>query len=112
LPQPGEKLSLVAISVDDQAASAKLATRLKRDGETPGTVILLSDPNHATIDAYGLHDPQYDGSQVDGIPRASVYLIRPDGKIAWAHVTEDYKKRPPNAEVRAAIEAMRKGGGT
>jgi len=28
----------------------------------------LSDPGHKIIDAYGLHDPAYDGKRFDGIP--------------------------------------------
>lgn len=65
---------------------------------------LLSDPGHRTIDAYGLHDPAYDGTEYDGLPRAAVYVVGRDGKVTWASVTDDYKKRPPVAAVRTALD--------
>ena len=106
MPKPGEQLSVLAISVDDPGTSRELAARLEEGGRENGPLLLLSDPGHATIDAYGLHDPAYDGTDNDGIPRAAVYVVGRDGRIAWAHVSEDYKKRPSNAEIRAALDAL------
>lgn len=106
LPRPGENLNLFAISVDDTATSGKLAMAIAANG-TGGTAFpLLSDPGHRTIDAYGLHDPAYDRDEFDGIPRASVYVIGRDGRVAWASISEDYKKRPSNAEIRKALDSV------
>jgi peroxiredoxin len=100
LVRPGEKVNLFAVSVEDTATNKQFASKL-------GVAFpLLSDPNHETIDAYGLHDPAYDGDEFDGIPRAAVYVIGRDGKVKWAKVSDDYKVRPSNADVRAALSGL------
>ena len=94
---PGEKINLFALSVEDLATNTRFASKLGI------TYPLLADPSHATIDAYGLHDSAYDGGEFDGIPRAAVYVIGRDGKVKWARVSDDYKNRPSNADIRAAL---------
>jgi hypothetical protein len=42
-----------------------------------------------------------------GIPYPAVYLIDRSGKVAWARIDKDYRQRPPNEEIRAAIDALR-----
>ena len=67
---------------------------------------MLSDPAHKVIDAYGLHDPAYDGTKFDGIPHPTVYVIDKNGRVAWAKVETDYKVRPSNTDIRAALESL------
>ncbi len=97
---PGEKINLFAVSVEDPATIRQFASKLGV------TFPLLSDPGHATIDAYGLHDPGYDGGEFEGISRAAVYVVGRDGTVKWARVSDDYKNRPSNAEIRAALEGL------
>ncbi len=99
--------TLVAISVDDPSTSKAFAQKIAGDGKGPVAFPILSDPGHKTIDAFGLHDSAYDGGDVDGIPHAAVYVIGADRKILWAHVSDDYKKRPSNEEIRAALGSTR-----
>lgn len=37
----------------------------------------------------------------------AVYVIDKAGKVAWAKVESNYRQRPSNQEIRAAIEALR-----
>ena len=101
LVAPGEKVSLLAVSVDDVATSRDFAGKIAKGGELGYPI--LSDPGHKTIDAFGLHDSAYDGQDVDGIPHAAVYVVGAGGKVTWAHVSDDYKVRPSNKEIRAAL---------
>jgi peroxiredoxin len=100
LVRPGERVNLFAVGVEDPATGKRFASKLGV------TFPLLSDPGHVTIDAYGLHDPAYDGQEFDGIPRAAVYVIGRDGVVKWAKVSDDYKVRPSNADIRAALSAL------
>jgi peroxiredoxin len=100
--------TLVAISVDDASKSRDFAKKIAKDGRGDVGFALLADPGHATIDAYGLHDTAYDGGEFDGIPHAAVYVIGRDGLVAWAKVSDDYKIRPSNADIRAALSALAK----
>jgi peroxiredoxin len=106
LVAPGERVSLMAISVDPTATSRDFAAKIAKDGRGDVAYPLLSDPGHATIDAYGLHDSAYDGGEFDGIPHAAVYVIAKDGRVAWARVSDDYKDRASNEEIRAALRAL------
>lgn len=68
---------------------------------------ILSDPNHKIIDAYGLRDPAYEGQKIYGIPHSAVYVIDKQGKVAWAKIECDYKQRPTNEQIGAALEALK-----
>lgn len=80
--------------------------KIAADGRTQIDFQLLSDPGHRVIDAYGIRDPAYNGQQFEGLPRPSVYIIDKTGRVAWAKVEDDYKKRPTNAELRAALASL------
>lgn len=60
--------------------SKDFAKKIAADGKGQLNFPLLSDPEHKITDAYGLHDPAYDGQEVAGIPHPAVYLIDKTGK--------------------------------
>lgn len=102
-----EQVSLLAVSVDDHEKTKALMEKIASDGYGPVNYPMLSDPDHKVIDAYGLHDPAYDGTKFDGIPHPAVYVIDRNGRVAWAKVELDYKVRPSNADIRAALESLK-----
>ena len=102
----GENLMLYAISVDPPDASKSFAEKIASDGKGKVDFPLLSDPDHKIIDAYGLRDPAYEGQKVYGIPHAAVYVIDKDGKVTWSKVESNYRERPTNQEIRAAIDQL------
>lgn len=68
---------------------------------------MLSDAGHRVIDLYGLQDPQYLKLKLAGIPYATSYVIDKTGRIAWTRLDRNFRERPLNAEVRAALDALR-----
>lgn len=72
------------------------------------TFPLLSDPQHRVIDAYGLQDPRYLKQKREGIPYPAVYVIDRSGRVAWARIDRDFRQRPGNAEIRAALDALQR----
>ena len=94
------------ISKDSPAESRDLAHKIERDGRGPFKISLLSDPKSAAIDRYGLRDPAYKGETIDGVPRPSVFVLDQHGRIRWMKVESDYRERPPNEEVAAALDAF------
>ena len=102
-----ENVRLFAISVDPPDVSKEFATKLAADGGGEINFPLLSDPEHRTIDAYGLHDPAYDGKQFAGIPHPAVYVIDKNGIVAWVKVESNYRERPRNEEIRAALDSLK-----
>jgi len=82
------------------------AEKIAADGKGKVSFQLLSDPEHKIIDTYGLRDPAYEGQKVYRIPHPAVYVIDKSGKVTWARVESDYRKRPTNQEIRAALDAV------
>lgn len=100
-------MKLYAVSVDPPDVSKEFAAKLAADGRGEIKFPLLSDPDHRTIDAYGLHDATYDGGKFGGIPHAAVYVIDKKGIVTWATVESNYRERPTNDEIRAALNALK-----
>lgn len=87
--------------------SKTFAEKLGSDNKGAITFPILSDPDHKIIDAYGLRDPAYEGQKVYGIPHPAVYVIDKSGKVAWAKIESNYRERPKNEEIRAALDALK-----
>lgn len=107
LLKDGEKTRLYAISIDAASSSNDLIKKIEKDGKGKINFSFLSDANAQTIDAYGLRDPRYKEEQVDGIPYPTVYVVDEKRQIVWAKLEKDYKNRPTNAEIRAALEKLK-----
>ena len=106
LAKGNEQIRVLAISVDDHETTKKFIEKISSDGNGSVNYTMLSDPDHKVIDRYGLHDPSYDGTKFDGIPHPAVYVIDKAGRVAWSKVESDYKVRPSNADIRAALESL------
>jgi peroxiredoxin len=107
LVKPGEQLNVYAISVDAPAQSKQFAEKISAEGKGQVSFPILSDPGHRVIDAYGIRDPDYNGQKFEGIPHPSVFIIDKDGRVAWAKVEKEYKERPNNDELRAALKNLK-----
>jgi len=101
-----EDVKLYAISVDPPAVSKDFAAKIASDRKGAVDFPILSDSDHKIIDAYGLRDPAYAGQKFDGIPHPAVYVIDKAGRVAWAKVESNYRERPTNHEIRAALNAL------
>ena len=102
-----ENVQLLAISVDPPDVSKEFAAKIATDGHGEIGFPILSDPDHHTIDAYGLHDPAYDGEKLAGIPHPAVFVIDKNGVIQWAKIESNYRERPTNDEIRAALNSLK-----
>jgi peroxiredoxin len=107
LLKPGEPVALWAISVDSAADSRNFSDTIAKDGNGGLSFPLLSDAGHRVIDAYGLQDPRYLKQTQAGIPYPTTVVIDKAGRIAWTRLDHDTTQRPPNSEVRAALDRLR-----
>lgn len=104
--KPSESLNVLAISVDSPGQSREFAEKIAADGKGKIDYRILSDPGHRVIDAYGIRDPDYNGQKFEGIARPTVYVINKDGRVTWMKVELNYKERPTNSDIRAALDAV------
>jgi len=107
LLKAGEKTRLYAISVDPPDVSNDFAKKIAADGKGEVKFPILSDPEHKIIDEYGLRDPAYQGTKYYGIPHPAVYVVDKAGKVAWVKIESNYRERPANDEIRAALDALK-----
>jgi peroxiredoxin len=104
-------IKILAISMDSHDDSRKMiyATE-KPDYPGPFDLVLLSDPQHKTIDTYGVYNPheeQFDDKtnsfKESGIPYPITYIIGKDGKVASRLFDQVQFERPTNAQVRSEL---------
>lgn len=92
--------SLAAISYDSPEKLADFTARQSIN------YTLLSDAGSKMIDAFGLRDPAYPkGNFAYGVPRSTVLVIGANGVVKQKLTTDDYKIRPSNATILAAVDA-------
>ena len=75
--------------------------------ETGGYVIdytLVSDPDAAVIGRYGLFNQ--DDPRGRAIPHPTVYVIDREGVVRWKFTEVNYRIRPENADILAALEEI------
>lgn len=102
LPAELEKrgYKLAAISYD---STDKLADFAAKQGVN---YTLLSDAGSKQIDAFGLRDTSHaKDSFAYGVPLATILVIDKNGVVKKKLTTDDYKIRPSNATVLAAVDA-------
>lgn len=101
-------MKLIALSIDPPNVSKEFARKIEADNKGVLNFPLLSDPDHKIIDTYGLLDPAYEAQKVYGIPHPAVYVIDKAGKVTWVRIESNYRERPTNAEIRAALDELLK----
>lgn len=108
-PAQRERTELLAVAIDEHD---QLRQMIERVAETDGRVLefsLLSDPNHAVIARYGLlnqSDPQ-----ARPIPHPTVFVIDRDGVVRWKFIEINYRIRPTNEDILAALAAVQGSAG-
>ena len=70
--------------------------------------VLLSDPEHAVIDRYGLLNQQDPRDRP--IPHPTTLVIDREGVVRWKFIEINYKIRPTNAQVAAALAEVQEEG--
>jgi len=97
-----EKVQILAVSIDSHDDSRKFVQKLKERFAGDLDFPLLEDKNHKVIDRYGILNP--DGK---GWPHPATYLIDQRGIVRWKFIETDYKKRPINEQILAALREIR-----
>lgn len=93
--------------MDTAEQSREFIEKVAADGRGKISFPLLSDPQHQVIDEYGLQDPRYLKQKREGIPYPAAYVIDKSGRIVWSRIDIDFRERPPNAEIRTALDALK-----
>lgn len=110
--------TLVAISGEKPDGTAAIVKKLQ------ATFVVLSDPGYAVsrrfgvvyevprvaadaLRKHGLDLAAYYGTPRDELPLSATYVVGQDGKVTYAFLDADYKKRAEPADVLATLDRMR-----
>lgn len=96
---------LVALSSDDPEDLQRMVDRVAEEND--GLMIdytLLSDPGAAVINRYGLFNQ--DDPRGRAIPHPTTYVIDMQGVVRWKMTEVNYRIRPENEDILAALNAL------
>ena len=100
---PGPDAQVLAVSVDTHEQTRDLLEDL--GARTPSAVgaafPMLEDQGHRVIDRYGIFNPQS-----RGWPHPATYVIDKTGMVRWRFVETDYRVRPTNDDILAALKSL------
>ena len=99
-----ETTQILALSVDSSEDLQKMVDRISADDSLAPRFPFLTDPDHKVIDRYGrfnADDPR--GRQ---LTHPATYVIDREGIVRWKFVEVDYRVRPGNEDVLAALEDL------
>ena len=96
---------IVTVSVDDREGMKRMIDRVSASDGVAPDFIMLSDPDHSVIDRYGLFNE--DAPPNRPLPIPATYVIDKEGIVRYRFVEVDYRVRPSNEDVLAALEALR-----
>src|SRR6476661_4141850 len=68
-----------------------------------GLVYRLSPEMQAMYESIMTKLPGYNGGQSWELPLAATYVVQPDGRISWARVEADWRKRPEPEELLQVV---------
>ena len=92
------------MSVDDREGMDRMVEHIsEEDGEAP-RFVMLSDPDHAVIDRYGLFNEE--SSPKQPFPHPATYVIDMEGVVRYRFVETDYKIRPSNEDILAVLQGL------
>ena len=93
------------MSVDDREKQQMMIDRvIEEDGIVPDFT-MLTDVDHRVIDRYGLFNPDEPRSRP--VPHPTVFVIDKAGVVQWKFVEVNYRIRPENEDILAALTALR-----
>lgn len=99
-----ENTQILALSVDSPEDLQRMVVRISADDNLAPRFPFLTDPDHRVIDRYGLlNDADLRGRQ---IPHPATYVIDKEGVVRWKFLEVDYRVRPSNEEVFAALAEL------
>ena len=83
-----------------------MVERVREEYDVELDFTLLSDPDHAVIDRYGIFNAE-DSTEERPRPHPTTYVIDSDGVVRWKMTEVDYRIRPENADIMEALREIR-----
>jgi peroxiredoxin len=93
---------ILAVAIDSKEDLQKMSDSISKNGGQPVGLLFLSDPQHKVINRYGLLN-----ERSQGLPHPATFVIDKKGVVRWKSVDVNYRVRPTNQQILAALKALR-----
>ena len=95
----------MAVASDDAEDLQRMVDRVAEENDGLRLdFTFLSDPDAAVIGRYGLYNQ--DDPRGRAIPHPTTYVIDRDGVVRWKMTEVNYRSRPTNDDILAALQAL------
>ena len=100
-----ETTQILALSVDEPEDLQRMVDRISAEDSLAPRFPFLTDQEHLVIDRYGLfNDADPRGRQ---ITHPATIIIDREGVVRWKFVEVDYRIRPSNEDILAALAEVK-----
>ena len=99
-----DETEIVTVSVDDQEGMQLMIDRVAAEDGMAPDFVMLSDPDHAVIDRYGLFNENAPPNRP--LPHPATYLIDKEGVVRYRFVEVDYRVRPTNEDILEVLKTL------
>lgn len=99
-----DETEIVTVSVDDRDGMQLMIDRVAAEDGMAPDFIMLSDPDHAVIDRYGLFNENAPPNRP--LPHPATYVIDKEGVVRYRFVEVDYRVRPTNEDVLEVLKTL------
>jgi len=90
--------------VDDREGMEKMVKNISKKDKVAPDFVMLSDPDHAVIDRYGLFNE--DSPKKRPFPHPATYVIDREGVVRYRFVEVNYKVRPTNEDILEVLKGL------
>lgn len=104
-PEQREGTEILALASDSPEMLQMMVDRVAEEND--GYMLdfdLLSDPDAAIINRYGLFNSE--DSRGRAIPHPTAYVIDKEGRVHWKFTEVNYRVRPENEDILAALAEL------
>lgn len=96
---------VIGLASDSPEDLQRMVDRVQEEtGGEPIDYTLLSDPDAAVINRYGLFNQ--DDPRGRAIPHPTTYVIDMEGVVRWKFTEVDYRIRPANEDIAAQLDLL------
>ena len=99
-----DETEIVTVSVDDREGMQLMIDRVAAEDGMAPDFIMLSDPDHAVIDRYGLFNENAPPNRP--LPHPATYVIDKEGVVRYRFVEVDYRVRPTNEDILEVLKSL------
>ena len=99
-----DETEIVTVSVDDRDGMQLMIDRVAAEDGMAPDFIMLSDPDHAVIDRYGLFNENAPPNRP--LPHPATYVIDKEGVVRYRFVEVDYRVRPTNEDILEVLKTL------